>query len=344
MILSDTLIRPLPKMDLHRHLEGSVRPETFLDIARSRKIALPADNLEDLRRRIQIIGDPPGFLNFLSKFDLFRGFWPDREAIERVACEAVEDAARDHVCYLELRYAPVHFARGRGFRPLDVIDWIYQSARRAAKDYGIHVEFIATAARHYPLEINLPGIEAVLEAGRERFAGFDVAGDELHFPLEPFAPYFKRIKQAGLGLTLHAGEAGGASNVREAIERFDADRIGHGVHIIEDESVIHLALERNIPFEMCLTSNIQTATVPSLCQHPAKRLLDQGLCITLNTDDPSISRTDLTREWELALAEAGFSPADLKKALLNSLRAAFLAKAQKPALLGRLSTTLESLL
>ncbi|MBI2194419.1 MAG: adenosine deaminase [Planctomycetes bacterium] len=322
-------LQALPKIDLHRHLEGSVRPATFLEIARTRHIPLPTDDLEGLCRLIQVTDDPPDFLQFLSKFDLFRGFWPDREAIERVAFEAVEDAAQDHVVYLELRYAPVHFARKSCFRAKDVIEWVTAGARCAAAQYGLRVEFIATVARHYPLEVNLPGIEAVLEMGRDRFVGFDVAGDEIHFPLDPFEPYLRRVKEIGLGLTLHAGEAGGAGNVRQAIERFQAERIGHGVHVIQDESTVQLALQRGVTFEMCLTSNLQTATVPSLALHPAKDLLDRGLCITLNTDDPSISRTNLTREWELALSEARFLPSDLLTVSRNAVQAAFLPEREK---------------
>jgi adenosine deaminase len=265
------------------------------------------------------------------------GFWPDREAIERVAYEAVEDAARDSVAYLELRYSPVHFARGRGFDPADVVEWVNAAARHAAQDFGIRVEFIVCAGRHYPIEVNLPGIEAALEAGRERFVGFDVAGDEINYPLAPFAPYCLRAKEAGLGLTLHAGEAGGPENVREAIVRFDADRIGHGVSVVEDESLVELAARRGTTFEMCLTSNLQTGAVKSLAQHPAKALFDRGLRVTLNTDDPSISRIDLSHELGVAISEAGFATSDLPELTENALKASFLSDGVKTALRQRLN-------
>jgi len=328
--------KALPKIDLHRHLEGSIRPETFLDIAKTRHIDLPSYDLAEVRKQIQITDDEPDFLNFLNKFVPFRLFWPDREAIERVAYEAVEDAARDNVVYLELRYAPIHFARGRGFDARDVVEWVTGAARRAAQDNDIWVEFIMCGGRHYSLEVNLPGLEVALEAGLERFVGVDIAGDEINFPLDPFAPHFPRIKEAGLGLTLHAGEAGGPENVREVIEDFEADRVGHGVRIAEDESVVELALERGTAFEMCLTSNVHTATVRSLAEHPAKPLLDRGLRITLNTDDPSISQIDLSHELRVAVSEAGFHERDIPSLLENAVQASFLPDQERARLRKRL--------
>ncbi|MDA0837000.1 MAG: adenosine deaminase [Planctomycetota bacterium] len=334
---ADQDFRAWPKIDLHRHLEGSIRPETFFEIAQTRGIELPAQTLEEIRPFLQIADDPPDFPNFLGKFKLLSCFWPDREAIERVSYEAVEDAAHDNVVYLELRYAPVHFARGRGFKPADVIEWVHTAARRAAGDRGIRVEFIACAGRHFPMEINVPGIEAVLEAGPEEFVGFDIAGDEINFPLDPFAPWLERIKESGLGLTLHAGEAGPAENVREAMARFDADRIGHGVRITDDESLVEMAVERGTGFEMCLTSNVQTATVPSLQAHPARSLLTQGVCVTLNSDDPQISRITLSDEFKAA-SESGFSSTELKAALANSVKSAFLNESDRNDLQNRLNS------
>ncbi|MDP6359357.1 MAG: adenosine deaminase [Planctomycetota bacterium] len=326
-----------PKIDLHRHLEGSIRPETFFEVARTRGIELPVQTLEEIRPLLQITDDQPGFLNFLSKFEPLACFWPDRESIERAAYEAVEDAARDNVVYLELRYAPMHFARGRGFRPADVIEWINTSARRAAVDFRIRVEFIACACRHFSREINEPGIEAVLEAGPDEFVGFDIAGDEINFSLEPLAPWIERIKESGLGLTLHAGEAGPADNVREAITRFGADRIGHGVRVVDDASLVDMAVEKGTGFEMCLTSNVQTATVPSLQAHPARSLMNQGMCVTLNSDDPQISRITLSDEFRAAEG-SGFSRAELKTALANSVKCSFLSESGRNELRKRLDS------
>jgi adenosine deaminase len=214
---------------------------------------------------------------------------------------------------------------------------VHAAARRAASDHGIRVEFIACAGRHFSMEINVPGIEAVIEAGPKEFVGFDIAGDEINFPLDPFAPWIERIKESGLGLTLHAGEAGPAENIREAITRFSADRIGHGVRIIDDESLVEMAVEKGTGLEMCLTSNVQTATVPSLRAHPAKSLLNQGVCVTLNSDDPQISKITLSNEFRAA-SESGFSNAELRAALANSVKSAFLNESDKNALQQRLDS------
>jgi adenosine deaminase len=299
----------LPKIDLHRHLEGSVRFETLRELTREVGLRLPD---RELRRRATMRGERPGFRRFLSKFEIYRGLYPSREWIERVAFEAAEDARRDGVIYLELRFSPAHFARRMKAKGEDVAEWISGSARKA----GIGIGFIATFGRHFSLAENRPNFRAV--EGTKVFSGLDIAGDE-GVSARPFLPFFRR---SGLPVTIHAGEAGGAANVREAIEVFGARRIGHGVRVLEDPDVVRLAMSRGVVFEVCLTSEILTGAARSWRRHPVRAMLDAGLKVTLNTDDPSICGVCLSDEFRLA-RKAGISPGEAIESVRVAARAVF---------------------
>ncbi len=268
-------------IDLHRHLEGSIRFGTFAELARETGIELPR---RELRRRTTMSGEKPGFRRFLSKFALYRGLYPSRDWIERVAFEAVEDAKKDGVVYLELRFSPTHFGRRMKAKGEDVADWVARGARRA----GIDVTFIATFGRDFSPKDNGPTTRAV--EGTDVFSGLDLAGDESKSAM----PFLRLFKGLDLPVTIHAGEAGGAGNVREAVERFGARRIGHGLRVLEDPELLKRC--RHVTFEVCPTSEIQTGAAPSWKRHPVKRMLEEGLRVTLNTDDPSVCGTRLTDE------------------------------------------------
>ncbi len=300
----------LPKVELHRHLEGSVRFETFLELARETGLDLPK---RELRRRTTMKGEQPGFLRFLSKFELYRGLYPSREWIERVAFEAVEDAKKEGVVYLELRFSPTHFGRRMQARGEDVAEWVARGARKA----GIAVRFLATYGRDFGVKGNEPTTRAV--KGTDVFSGLDLAGNEAVSAM-PFVPLFKRLK---LPVTIHAGEAGGAANVRQAIEKFGALRIGHGVRAFEDAQVVRLARRMKIHFELCPTSNIQTGAASDWERHPAWDAWDLGIACSLNTDDPSISGIRLQDEYERA-RRAGWNEVHLQYSSINAATAAFI--------------------
>lgn len=314
--------RALPKIDLHRHLEGSIRFETLRELASEVGLKLPA---AALRRRSTMAGQRPGFRRFLSKFEIYRGLYPSRDWIERVAFEAAEDARRDGVEHLELRFSPAHFARRMRARGEDVAEWVARGARRPMPG----VRFIATFSRHFSLEENGPTFRAV--EGTDVFSGLDIAGDERRSAL-PFLAFFRR---AGLPVTIHAGEGGGPGNVREAIETFGAVRIGHGVRVLEDRRVVRLAREKGVVFECCLTSEILTGSAPSWRRHPVPIMAREGLRVTLNTDDPSVCGVDLSGELERA-RRCGIRGPALRGAVLEAAGAAFLPSTERSALKRRL--------
>jgi adenosine deaminase len=299
----------LPKVELHRHLEGSIRFETFAELAKETGLDLPR---AELRRRTTMKGDKPGFLRFLSKFELYRGLYPSRDWIERIAFESAEDAKRDGVIYLESRFSPTHFGRRMKAKGEDVAEWVRRGARRS----GLAVDFVATFGRDFGVEGNEPTTRAV--KGTDVFSGLDLAGNEA-VSARPFLALFKRLK---LPLTLHAGETGSVANVREAMDVFGARRIGHGLAALKDAALMKQAKDRLVHFELCPSSGLQTGAAKSWQRHPAWRFLEARVMCSLNTDDPSICGVSLSHEYRRA-REHGITRDQLRNATLGALVAAF---------------------
>ncbi len=336
-----TNYRALPKVELHRHLEGTLRLETMLDVARMHGITIPADVLR-LSTLVQIQAEEKySFQNFLAKFNTLRLFYRSPEVIHRITREAIEDAAKDNVKYMELRFTPVALSRAERFPLHDVIDWVITSTRQAAQEFGLQVQLIASVNRHESPE--LAEQVAWLAAGHKDngLVGLDLAGNEAEFRSSPFYSVFKEAKQAGLHITIHAGEWGPAANVKEAIEDLGAERIGHGVRVLEDDYVTRLARERAIPFEVCVTSNYQSGVVSALVAHPMAEMLNQDLNVTVNTDDPSISRITLSHEYHVVHDDLGIPMDVLKQCVLAGAQAAFLPEAERAALIEQLRKDLK---
>lgn len=326
------VLHGLPKADLHRHLEGSLRLSTLVEIAREHGVDLPSYDIEDLRPYVQITDDPADFHRFLEKFRLLRRFYKTPEAVARVAYEAVADAADDNVRYLELRFNPAALARTQGFSFEEVTDWVIEAVGRAQRDYPITVRLITTIVRHEGVENAQQIVDIAIARRNGGITGVDLAGDEVNFDARPFVPVFRQAIEAGLGVTIHAGEAGGAENVRQAVVEMGATRIGHGVRSIENSDVIKLLRERKITLEVCPTSNLQTGVMHNFSHHPLRDLFMLGVSVTLNTDDPSVSDTTLTDEYLVALMAMGIRMNHLRRMIDNALRAAFLSEADRQAL------------
>jgi len=330
----------LPKVDLHRHLEGSLRLQTMLEIARKHSITIPA-SIDHLSRLVQVQNqDNLTFENFLAKFNTLRMFYRSPDVIERITREVIEDAAKDNVKYLELRFTPVALSRAERFPMHDVMDWVCEAAQNSAKQHNISVRLIASVNRHETIELAEQVVWLSIDHRDQGIVAIDLAGNEAQYPALPFIALFNEAHQSGLKTTIHAGEWGGAANVREAIEKFSTDRIGHGVRILEDPATIDLARERGTPFEVCLTSNYQTGVVKDLSQHPAARMLAAGLIVTFNTDDPSISQITLSNEFRVALDDLKIPLAALKNCILAGAQASFLPPAEKESLIGTLTREL----
>lgn len=331
----------LPKAELHRHLEGSLRIKTMLDIAGKHGLTVPVSILR-LSGMVQIGDDEPyTFSNFLEKFKTLRLFYRSPEVIVRVTREAIEDAAHDNVRYMELRFTPVALSRAERFPLHDVMDWVCKSATETAEKMGMVVKLIASVNRHESPDLAEQVAWLAADYQDKGIVGLDIAGNEAEFSGRPFAPIFREAKQSGLHITVHAGEWGGAENVREAIEVLGADRIGHGVRVMEDPSVVALAKERGTVFEVCVTSNYQSGVTPVLEEHPLPEMIDAGLITTINTDDPSISRISLSDEFHRADVQLGLGLPVLKGQVMNAVNAAFISEDERKDLVKAFQKGLE---
>ena len=340
---SRDFFRTLPKVELHRHLEGSLRLSTMLEIARLHDLDLPYQDVDSFRPLVQVVkGEPYSFQNFLAKFTSLRHFYQSPEAIKRITHEAIEDAAADNIRYIELRFTPVALTRIQDFPLGEAIDWVIETVDQVSAQYDIQVSLIASVNRHEPLDLAEEVIRLAVDRKDRGILAVDLAGDEANFPGEEFAPIFREAQQAGMKISIHAGEWGGPERITLAVEALGAERIGHGVRVLEDKSVTAQMKERQIAFEVCPTSNHQSGVVSEIGKHPLPRMIEAGLLTTVNTDDPGISQIDLSHEYLVCSQHLGIPLDSLKSLILNAARASFLPDAEKQALVKRFTTELNT--
>jgi len=303
----EEVVARLPKVDLHRHLEGSITPETFLSLAEKHQIALPSHDLETLRPYLQITPTDKTLLDFLKKFDTIGLAFKNKEACRDATEGVIRDAARDNVKYLELRFSPIYMAAQYGLPLEDVMDGVVEGVANASAETGTKVGLIVIVERQMGPE-KAKVAEQLAERYKDRgVVALDLANDEFHFPPGPYAEVFQQAKAAGLKVTVHAGEAGGADNVRTAIEALGADRIGHGVRAQEDPQVEQLVRDLRVPLEMNPTSNMQTGAASGWDTYPLQRFYKEGIPVTINTDDPAVSGITLSHEYQTAVEQCGLS-------------------------------------
>ncbi len=316
-------LRALPKVDLHRHLEGSVRLSTIVDMHLRAGFDLPADDARELAT-YALVTEPVESLEVaLNAFGFAQRSFIDLDAVRRISREAVEDLANDNVRLAELRFSPDFMCRVGGLdwdEALAAVRAGVEDAVRAGND--VAVGLVVIFSRDFGDESAARTVEFTLEH-RDEVVGFDIAGPEVGFPPSRYAEHVRRIQDAGIHVTLHYGESGPPPYPREAIE-LGTERLGHGLTVAWDDEVTALARERGVTLEMCPTSNWLTHGVDRIADHPSLRLLREGLRVTLNTDDPGLMGIDLTNEYEVARSQIGFADEDLATAVRNSLAATFL--------------------
>ena len=319
MALVDEL-RSLPKAELHQHLDGALRPETAVDLAGGIGMTL---SISEARARMvgpKRCRDQAELLGF---FDLPLALLQTADALERAAAELVEDLGHDGVRYAEVRWAPrLHLERGLSVT--DVISAVASGvARAAAHPSGVVpiVALIVTAMRSHPPSANVLLARTAAEFGWP-VVGFDLAGPEAEWPAPPHAAAFSAAHEGGLGLTAHAGEVPGSHRIAEVLD-FGVTRVAHGVTAAEDESVMALLRARDVTLDLCPTSNVQSAIVPSLAAHPLARLHRAGVSVTVSTDDRTVAATTLSRELARTAQAQGLGDEELSAIALNAFRRAF---------------------
>lgn len=315
----------LPLIDLHRHLDGNIRLGTILELADQHGIELPARDIEGLRPHVQIMGRETGLMAFISRFRYLTAILADPDACRRAAYENVLDAAAEGLDYLELRFSPWFMAETHALDATAVVEAIVDGVRIGERETGVRTGLIGILSRTYGTEIATRELEALLHFSDDLVA-LDLAGDEAGYPAHWFRPHFERARTAGLEVTVHAGESDGAESVWSAIRDLGATRIGHGLRSFEDPELIDYLGENDIGLEVSLTSNLHTSTIDSYGEHPIVDYLEQGLLVSLNTDDPVISGINLRHEFEVAAPQAGLTADHTSCLQANAVKMAFLPK------------------
>jgi len=317
----------LPKVELHRHLEGAVRLQTIIDLYREAGQPLAARTPEELAPEAQVLRPMSSLAEVLTYFRVAQEAFRDYAAVERIAFEAVEDLANDNVRLAELRFSPDFLCRPHGLDWDRAMEAILGGVQRA-RDLDVAVGLIAIVSRSYGIESAERTVDFALRH-REHLVGFDLADDEINHPPAMFARVLEPVRDAGIPLTAHYGEAAGPEYPRDAVQALGVRRLGHGVSVAWDPAVTALVVEHGVALEMCPTSNERTNAVPSLDRHPARQLLEEGAPVTINTDDPGLFGIDLTHELSVAADVLGFDDGELRRVTANALEASFLPEAVK---------------
>ena len=316
------LLHRLPKTELHCHLDGSLRPTTMLELGREYGVYMPHAEEELLRDHMRV-DDARHLEDYLERFDITLGVMQTREAIDRIAYELAEDAARENVRYIEVRFAPVLNVRG-GLTNADVVDAALSGLARAEATLGIVGRVIICALRHLPPAVSMELAELTVAYRGRGVVAFDLAGGELNNPAAAHAEAFAYVRRHDMPCTVHAGEGDGPRSIREAVHLCGAHRIGHATRLIEDPSLMEYVNDRRIGLEICLTSNVQTRAVSSYETHPLRQYYKAGMNASLSTDNRLMSGTTLTDEYDHAMRELGFTLEELGELAINGFSSTFL--------------------
>jgi adenosine deaminase len=327
--------KELPKIDLHIHLDGAIRVPTIAELGDELGVKLPTYDPKKLAKFVQVDRDCRSLTDFLKRFEVFYPILPHAITQERIAYELCEDCARDNVIYFETRFAP-SLACNKKFTMEDAVLAALEGLRRGQRDFGVRCGLILCCYRSITPQQNIDTVELAQKYRDKDVIGIDLAGDELHYPATPHAEAFALARKLEIPITIHAGEGGKAENIREAVFEHGATRIGHGVALGQDSELLKQVRDRGTVFEICLTSNLQTCSVPSLSTHPFQKFLDEKVRVTLNTDDPAISNITLTDEFELAARAYKLTPAQIRELLVNAAQAAFAEPSMRRELVSRL--------
>ena len=338
MKLARGVLKKLPKVLLHEHLDGVLRPDTIIDLARCVNYRqLPTNDPEELAKWFHQGANQGSLPKYLEGFAHTIAVMQTEEALERVAYEQVEDLSRDGVVYFETRFAPV-FLTQRGLSHQQVVSAVLKGLDRGRRDFGVASGLIICAMRN--MDGSLEMAELAVDFRERGVVGFDLAGEEGGYPPKKHVDAFHYIQRQNFNITIHAGEGFGKESIWQAIQYCGAHRIGHGTRLIDDIAVedgkavklgdlAQYVLDKRIPLEICLLSNVHTGAARSLAEHPFKILYQAKFRVTLNTDNRLMSDTTLSKEFEAAAETFGLSLDDFEKLTINAMKSAFLPYDQR---------------
>ncbi|KAG9394504.1 Adenosine/adenine deaminase [Carpediemonas membranifera] len=324
----ESFVRQLPKADIHLHLDGSARPTTVLELSKAQNAELPTD-LEELTRMMHVDENTNSLDEYLSRFSVPLTVMQEAEALERISFELAEDCFNDGITYAEIRFSPyLHVAKGLALDEIMVAVWT--GAQRAMAQYSIVCRFIVCGLRHMTADQVDELARLALRHLDHGVVAFDMAGSERGLISQTHPTAIEIVhSNPKLRLTLHSGEAAGAESVRDSIVECRADRIGHGVRMREDPTLVTLAVGRRVALEMCPTSNLQTKTVLSMSDWPIRQYLDAGLPTVICTDNRTVSNITLTHEYMLVHEQCGLTLADLARVADYGFEVAFIEEGER---------------
>src|SRR5246500_2644452 len=338
MKLERKLLQSLPKVLLHEHLDGVVRPQTVIELADSvGYTCLPTRDAEALGQWFHQGANQGSLAKYLEGFAHTIAVMQTAEALERVAYEQAEDLSKDGVVYFETRFAPIFHTR-KGLTHQQVVAAVLKGLARGQKDFGVSSGLFFCAIRN--MDVSLDMAELAVDFRGRGVVGFDLAGEEGGYPPKKHVDAFHYIQRENFNITIHAGEGFGKESIWQAIQYCGAHRIGHGTRLIDDVALAdgkavklgdlaQYVLDKRIPLEICLISNVHTGATPSLAQHPFKLLYQEKFRVTLNTDNRLMSDTSMTREFEAAARTFGLALNDFEKITINAMKSAFLPYDQR---------------
>lgn len=323
----DHLLAVMPKAELHLHLDGCLRLETIADLARQQGLVLPVppDRLAEICVAPDACQD---LIQVLSYFVTPLAVLQTPEALTRVTYELCEDVRAENVQYVEIRFGP-SLHRERGMSREEAIAAVVQGWEEGRRAFGLTGGVILCALRHLPPEETMAVAQAGISFLGKGVVGFDLAGDEAHYPILLHREPLLWAREAGYGLTAHAGEAAGAQSVRDAVEEIGVSRVGHGVRAGEDPTLLPILRDRRVGLDMCPTSNIQTCAVPSLTHHPALHYYRYGIPVTINTDNRTVANTSETQEMSLGYHQMGFTLEELAAMTLTAVEVGFAPRQER---------------
>jgi adenosine deaminase len=323
----------MPKVELHVHLEGSVRPETLLKLAKKNRISLPADTVEGLQNWYKFVNFP----HFIDIYIKVSECMQTPDDLELVTREFLEGQAAQNILYTEATYTAYTHLHQKGLAFADQLAAINRARAWGEAALGVQMNLIVDIAREVSPEEGLLTAEMVIESYGNGVVALGLGGYEVGHPPEKHAQSFVKAHAAGVPCVLHAGETAGPDSIWGALRAGYSQRIGHGVRCLEDAALVAYLREQQIPLEVCPTSNVCLGVVPSLAAHPIQQMMDAGLYVTVNSDDPPMFNTTLTQEFQACVQTFGWDIMLLERLTLNAARAALLADDQKAALETRIA-------
>jgi adenosine deaminase len=318
-----SVFQRLPKIDLHVHLDGSMRLETVLDLAREQGVDLPAGDVEGLRKAMNVGAQTGSLVEYLKAFDVTLSVLQTQDGLYRAMYELAADAAAENVRYMEVRYSPMLHMR-KGLRQTQIVETVLKAAHDAELQFAVQTRVILCGIRNISAESSLAMAELVVAYKNRGVVGYDLAGAEYDYPPKDHQEAFSLVRKNNINVTIHAGEAYGPASIAQALHVCGAHRIGHGCRLREDGDLLHYVVDHRIPLECCPSSNVQTGAVQSLDRHPMRLYYNLGARVTVNTDNRLMTDTSVSKELHLAHTEMGFSLEDIKQVIMNGFKSAFM--------------------